>query len=426
MHEFVIGEPKLTFELSQALNNNDQDGNEINYAGKRVMFMRPNGSYITGKIVNDQDNKASLTKFVIDTTVDPSSEVGLSWYNCFSFGNGIESNRIRDDFNAMKLSGGAIANSTIDRTYKEEHKKNGLIYSGIYSSTGLINSLNEFISAEKITKDLNPTFGSIQKLFQRRVSLIAFCEDRVVSIVSNKDALFNADGNPQLISSTNVLGDATPFVGDYGISKNPESFSKEGYRAYFTDKQRGAVLRLSMDGLTPISDAGMRDYFRDNLDIPNQIIGSYDAYKQDYNLTLSNYLPENVIQNSLIEQGEGGSTESFIDTELIANNSFTNGAVISNPLAPSNIAENSDLRTVTNLFNYDAIPAGSLQAAQTGVTAANWAFGTPSATNRIIFEFDFNTATSSHNGSYDTNFNAPNPVINPSLISYGETGDKRS
>ena len=248
MHEFVIGKPKLTFELSQALNNNDQNGNEINYSGKRVMFMRPNGSYITGKIVSNQDNKVSLTKFVIDTTVDPSSEVGLSWYNCFSFGNGIESNRIRDDFNAMKLSGGAIANSTIDRTYKEEHKKNGLIYSGIYSSTGLINSLNEFISAEKITKDLNPTFGSIQKLFQRRISLIAFCEDKVVSIVSNKDSIFNADGNPQLISSTNVLGDATPFVGDYGISKNPESFSKEGYRAYFTDKQRGAVLRLSMDG----------------------------------------------------------------------------------------------------------------------------------------------------------------------------------
>ena len=60
LHEFVIGEPKLTFELSQALNNNDQNGNEINYAGKRVMFIRPNGSYITGKIVNDQDNKASF------------------------------------------------------------------------------------------------------------------------------------------------------------------------------------------------------------------------------------------------------------------------------------------------------------------------------------------------------------------------------
>ena len=119
--------------------------------------------------------------------------------------------------------------------------------------------------AEKSTKDLNPTFGSIQKLFQRRISLIAFCEDRVVSITSNKDALYNADGNPQLVASNKVLGDANPFSGEYGISKNPESFAAESYRTYFTDKQRSAVLRLSMDGLTAISDAGMSDWFGDNM-----------------------------------------------------------------------------------------------------------------------------------------------------------------
>jgi hypothetical protein len=426
--------PKLGFEISIDVNEitNLVDGVNVGFSGEKVRFIRPNGSYTTGKIFATTNNKIGFRRFRIDTTVDPGSEVGLSWYNCFSFGNGIESNRIRDDFNAMKLSGGAIANSTIDRTYKEEHKQNGLIYSGIYSSTGLINSLNEFISAEKITKDLNPTFGSIQKLFQRRVSLIAFCEDRVVSIVSNKDSIFNADGNPQLISSTSVLGDATPFVGDYGISKNPESFSKEGYRAYFTDKQRGAVIRLSMDGLTPISDAGMRDYFRDNLDIPNQIIGSYDSYKKDYNLTLANYLPENVIQNNLIEQGEGGSTESFIDTELIVNNSFTNGTSISNPSVPSNIAENSDLRTVTNIFNYDLIPAGSLQAAQTEVTAQNWNFGIPSATNRVIFEFindgsNSNFGSSNSQGVYDPRFNGViAPLTNPSTVYFGETGDRKS
>ena len=98
--------------------------------------------------------------------------------------------------------------------------------------------------AEKITKDLNPTYGSIQKLFSRRISLIAFCEDRVVSITANKNALYNADGNPQLISSNAVLGDANAFVGEFGISQNPESFAKESYRAYFTDRQRGAVQKL--------------------------------------------------------------------------------------------------------------------------------------------------------------------------------------
>ena len=46
-------------------------------------------------------------------------------------------------------------------------------------------------------------------------------------------------------------------------------------------------MRLSKDGLTPISKAGMSDYFRDTLkgDFYN-IIGTYDHYKKQYNLTL--------------------------------------------------------------------------------------------------------------------------------------------
>jgi len=187
----------------------------------------------------------------------------------------------------MIITNGTIASTTLDRLYEEENRGSGLIYSGIYNSTSGINNLNQFVMAEKITKDLNPTFGSIQKLFTRRISLIAFCEDRVVGITANKDALYNADGNPQIVASNAVLGDANPFVGEYGISKNPESFAKESYRAYFADKQRGAVLRLSMDGLTPISQAGMSNWFKDEFKKSQyNIIGSYDNYKNDYNLTL--------------------------------------------------------------------------------------------------------------------------------------------
>ena len=29
------------------------------------------------------------------------------WYNCFSFGNGVESDRIRDDFNGIRFDKGA-------------------------------------------------------------------------------------------------------------------------------------------------------------------------------------------------------------------------------------------------------------------------------------------------------------------------------
>jgi len=143
--------------------------------------------------------------------------------------------------------------------------------------------------AESITKDLEPTYGSIQKLHARDSDLIALCEDKIVQIAADKDIIFNADGNPQLTASNKVLGQSRPFVGEYGISKNPESFASASYRTYFTDKQRGAVMRLSMDGLTPISEAGMKDWFRDKFKGDYfAIIGSYDDNKDTYNLTFDN------------------------------------------------------------------------------------------------------------------------------------------
>ena len=220
-----------------------------------------------------------------DITLHGQTQV-LDWFNCYSFGNGVESNRIRDDFNQIVIDKGAVVSSTTDSIYKEERRKSGLIYSGLYNSTNGINNLNQFIAAEKITKDINPTYGSIQKLFSRNTDLVSLCEDRVVRILANKDALFNADGNPNLVATTNVLGQTMPFSGDYGISQNPESFVSESYRAYFTDKQRGVVLRLSMDGLTPISQYGMLDYFKDSLKTATNIIGTYDTNKDEYNVSL--------------------------------------------------------------------------------------------------------------------------------------------
>ena len=211
----------------------------------------------------------------------------LDWFNCYSFNNGVESNRLRDDFNQTTVDKGAVVSSTIDFVYEQETRKSGLIYSGLYNSTNGVNNLNQFIAAEKITKDLNPTYGSIQKLYSRDSDLLAFCEDKVIRIYANKDALYNADGDVNLVSTNRVLGQSDPFSGEYGISQNPESFAVENYRVYFTDKQRGAVLRLSMDGLTPISKNGMTDYFSDNLKLNTKIIGSYDGKKNEYNVTLA-------------------------------------------------------------------------------------------------------------------------------------------
>tara|TARA_R100000234_G_scaffold29906_3_gene17390 strand:+ start:1636 stop:7488 length:5853 start_codon:yes stop_codon:yes gene_type:complete len=211
--------------------------------------------------------------------------VELGWFNCYAFGNGVESDRIRDDFNAPQIDNGVKVSSTF-LDYGEEVIGSGMIYSGLYNSTSSVNDLNQFNMAEKITKSLNPIYGSIQAMKTRDTNVVVFTEDKVLKVLSNKDAVFNADGDAQLTATNKVLGQSIPFAGDYGISKNPESLAWDSYRMYFTDKQRGAVLRLSGDGLTPISDVGMRTYFRENLKKCTTLLGTFDSVNNEYNVTL--------------------------------------------------------------------------------------------------------------------------------------------
>ena len=224
----------------------------------------------------------------------------LGWNNCWVFGNGVESDRIQDDFNAPQMDNGVKVSSTIANQVKEEHRKHGLIWSGIYNSTSGVNNTNQFVMAEKITKDLNPIYGSIQKLYNRDTRLIMFCEDKILRGVTNKDALYNADGNPQLVASNKVIGDVTTYQGDYGISTNPESFVATPYQMYFTDVTRGQVLRMTSEGIVSISDKGMRNYFADKM-ASNvwKALGTYDERKKEYNLSvLKKNTPAQVGYNS--------------------------------------------------------------------------------------------------------------------------------
>ena len=210
----------------------------------------------------------------------------LDWYNCFSFGNGVESDRIRDDYNAVQMDDGPRVSAVFAEQYKEEIRTNDIIYSGIFNSRSGTNRTNQFIQAESITKSLNPLYGGIQKLHARNTDLIALCEDKVLNIPCNKDILFNADGNPNVTKSSKVLGTAQPYAGEYGISKDPASFASYGYMAYFTDKSRGTVIRMERNGLIPIAEYGMTDYFKDKMRNCVDIVGSYDDNRDLYNLTL--------------------------------------------------------------------------------------------------------------------------------------------
>jgi hypothetical protein len=301
----------------------------------------------------DLDIYFEASEAIDKTVTGPGVNTTLDWFNCYSFGNGVESDRIRDDFNAPTIGKGVRASSTIEEPYREERRATGLIFSGIFNSISGVNNTNQFLIAESITKDLNPTYGSIQKLHARDTDLIALLEDKCFKILANKDALFNADGNTNVTSNANVLGQTIPFVGEYGISKNPESFASFGFRAYFTDKARGAVMRLSRDGLTDISDKGMSYFFQDGLktNVNPNIIGAYDSDAGSYNVVVGG---EGV---SFKEKSDGWNTRLSYDPEagISLNNeyyTFKNGELYEHSNATrSNFYGVQEDTTVTPIFN---------------------------------------------------------------------------
>ena len=200
----------------------------------------------------------------------------------------IEESRIRGGYNNQSVDFGVKAYLVEDES-KQTHKASGLIHSGIFNSRTGINQTNQFSVGEDITRTIDPANGSIQKLYAEDTNLIIFQEEKVSKSLIDKDAIYSAEGNASVTSRNLVIGQNVAFGGEYGISKDPESFAVNGYRKYFTDREQNVVCRLSMDGITVISNYGMIDFFRDKLaDVTSQgiILGGWDAHNKQYILSI--------------------------------------------------------------------------------------------------------------------------------------------
>ena len=213
-------------------------------------------------------------------TSPTTSVVQEDWY--------IEESRIRGGYNNTSTDLGVKAYIVEDND-AQQRRKNSLIYSGVFNSRTGVNQSNQFSVAEEITRSVDPSGGSIQKLYAEDTNLIIFQEDKVNRALIDKDAIYSAEGSAITTTANLVIGQIVSYAGEYGISTNPESFAVYGYQKYFTDRNRNAVLRLSRDGITEISNYGMVDFFRDKLSLvgsTGKIIGSYDIYNKNYVVSL--------------------------------------------------------------------------------------------------------------------------------------------
>jgi hypothetical protein len=259
-----------------------------------------------------------------------SAIVDTGFFNCYTFGNGAESYKIRDSIIGRTLEFGNRVTSVAAQNYQQVDRFSDITYSGIYNNESNVNKLNEFNLGLINFKHCESSFGPIYILDGRQTDVLTLQEDKISYVLAGKNLLSDSAAGGAVTSVPEVLGTQIARSEKYGISFNAESYVHWGYDRYFTDAKRGAVIQMkgdsySNDQLKVVSESGMRTWFRDLFrnSFQTQKLGAFDPYMNEYVLSSNDILiPQPVI---CLECGinqtftfEGAGTSSFCVNQGLA------------------------------------------------------------------------------------------------------------
>ena len=240
-----------------------------------------NGNH-SGNVQNQ--NIASNIPAIIDT----------GFYNCFAFGNGVESYKIRDSIIGKSFNLGERVTTITPQDYKAAHRFSDITYSGVYNGESNINKLNEFNAGLLNFKHCEASFGAIQLLDGRNTDVLTLQEDKISYVLAEKNLLSDASAGGIITATPEVLGTQIARTEKYGISFNPESYIQWGYDRFFADAKRGAIIQLKggdsqNEQLVVASEQNMRTWFRDefNASFNFQKLGGFDPYMNEYVLSMN-------------------------------------------------------------------------------------------------------------------------------------------
>lgn len=139
-------------------------------------------------------------------------------------------------------------------------------HSGTFIDGTEVNGLSEFYSADEANVPYEN--GEIMKLksANRTASegtvLLAICRERVASIYVGESRLnINSETN-FLVTGSQVIGEVNTLQGWYGTN-HPSSVFDDGKNVYWFSQTRRSFVRYSQNGIFPISDFKVGDFFND-------------------------------------------------------------------------------------------------------------------------------------------------------------------
>ena len=192
---------------------------------------------------------------------------------------------------------------------KRIRRYNSITFSEPFNSDVQELTLSSFNAALLNFGDLSNKYGAINYIGNYEDMLFAAQENKVSITPVERATLNQAAGGDGVVSlSSAVLNDANTnyMAGDWGVGDNPESVLIYDTQIFFADPSRARVVRLTREGLSPISDKGLSEVF-------NKEFKKWLNYTTPFKRVVSGYDPsDNVYYISLVkDENNTGKTYGY-------------------------------------------------------------------------------------------------------------------
>lgn len=205
------------------------------------------------------------------------------FYNGYAWGNGVESYKIKDDFNGNALDFRFRPNGIDPNGYGEKWRKNDITYGGLYNGDFKINDLNIFNPALINWKELPTEYGEIQKIVSTDGDISVFCNDKIFNVLYGKSIIADLQGNENVALTNEVLGGIQTLPYPFG-TQNPESVIKTNEGVAFVDKKRARYLLKSSNQIAELNPDGSGHHYHGVKEIQehNNFLASYTQSHGEY------------------------------------------------------------------------------------------------------------------------------------------------
>ena len=242
----------------------------------------------------------------------------------------------------------------IDEAAKSQYFPALIRFSQSFIQGTNINNLSRFYPEN--FEEADNSFGDILRLKTRENFIRIFQRYKVGMVPIYRSIIVDNASSSQVAISERLLNKPNYYAGEYGIDKYGSSLVSTDYGDYFIDSVNRAIVRVSLDGMTNISDTySMADFANQYISEDSYGYGYFDYERRAVVMLIGNQFGINIFsyreQRKRFESLHGyTAATSFLFVNGYAW-SFYGKPYVHNNLNRNNFYENQQSCSISNVFN---------------------------------------------------------------------------